>query len=59
MNSDRVGRFCRLAGGEFQTNGPMKLKERGPKDYKLLLGIFKSFLLADPRVHDGWYLKLT
>ena len=37
----------------------MKLKEHRPKDFKLLLGIFKSFLLEDPRVCDVWYLKLT
>ena len=55
----RVGRFCRLAGSEFQTSRPMKLKEHRPKDFKLLLGIFKSFLLEDPRVCDVWYLKLT
>ena len=27
MKSERVGRFCKLAGSEFQTVGTMKLTE--------------------------------
>ena len=50
LNPDRVGRFHRLAGREFQTDGAIKLKESSPKDFKLRFGIFKSFSLEDGRV---------
>jgi len=39
---DRVGRFCTLAGSEFQTDVAMGLKWCSPKDFELHLGIFKS-----------------
>ena len=42
LNWWRVGRFCRLAGSEFQTVGAMKLKEHPPTDLKAGLGIFKK-----------------
>lgn len=35
------GRFCRLAGSKFQTNGVMKLKECWPKDFWFRWGILK------------------
>ena len=41
------GRFRRLARSEFQTDGVMKLKEPGPKDLKLRVGIFKTFSLEN------------
>ena len=56
LNSDRVGRFCRLAGSKFQTNGVMKRIECWPTHFKSCLGIFNSFSLEDWRVHDVWYL---
>ena len=46
MKSESVGRFCKLAGSEFQTVGAMKLKERSPTDLRLRLGIFKSFSMT-------------
>ena len=49
MKSERVGRFRKLAGNEFQTAGAMKLKERSPTDLRLRLGIFKSFSLEEKR----------
>ena len=40
----RVGRFRRLAGSEFQTDGAMKVKERSRKGFKLRAGIFEKLL---------------
>ena len=56
LNPDRVGRFCRLAGNKFQTNGVMKQAECWPANFKSCLGIFNSLLLEDWRVHDVTYL---
>ena len=33
LNSDRVGRFCRLASNEFQTDRALKLNEHLLKDF--------------------------
>ena len=52
LKSERVGRFRKLAGNEFQTVGAMKLKERSPTDLRLRLGIFKSFSFDDVRVRE-------
>ena len=52
MKSERVGRFRKLAGNEFQTVEAMKLKERSPTDLRLHLGIFKSFSFNVQRVHE-------
>ena len=52
MKSERVGRFRKLAGNEFQTARAMKLKERWPTDLRLHLGMFKSFSFDDQRVRD-------
>ena len=52
LKSERVGRFRKLAGSEFQTVGAMKLKERSPTDLRLRSGIFKSFSLDDWRVRE-------
>ena len=49
LNPDTVGTFRRLAGNAFQTDGATKLNERSSKDFKLLSGILKSFLLEDRR----------
>ena len=35
LKSERVGRFRKLAGNEFQTIGAMELKERSPTDLRL------------------------
>ena len=43
LKSERVERFRKLAGNEFQTDGAMKLKERSTTDLRLRVGIFKSF----------------
>ena len=51
LKSERVGRFRKLAGNEFQTVGAVKLKEQSPTDLRLHLGIFKSFLYDDVIVH--------
>ena len=37
LNSDRVGRFHRLAGSQFSPGGAMKLKECLPKYFQKLL----------------------
>ena len=37
-----MGRFRRLAGSEFRTDGAMKLKASSPTDYRPCLGIFKA-----------------
>ena len=42
MKSERVWRFHKLAGSEFQTGGAMKLKEQYTTDLQLHLGIFKK-----------------
>ena len=47
LKSDRVGRFYKLAGSEFQTDGAKKLKEWSPTDLRQCFGIFKSFSLED------------
>ena len=39
-----MGRFRRLAGSEFQTDGATNLKDRLPKDFSLCVGIFKSLI---------------
>ena len=52
LKSERVGRFRKLAGNEFQTVGAMKLKERSPTDLRLRLGIFKSSSFDDRRVRE-------
>ena len=52
LKSERVGRFRKLAGNEFQTVEAMKLKERSPTDLRLHLGIFKSFSFNVQRVHE-------
>ena len=57
LKSERVGRFGKLAGNEFQTGGAIKLKERSPTDLRLRLGIFKSFSFDDrkyPLSHRGF-----
>ena len=46
MNTDTMGRFCRLEGSKFQTDGVAKLNEHSPEDFKLCFGIFKSLLLG-------------
>ena len=35
FHPDRAGRFHRLAGSEFQTDGAIKLNRRSPKDFTL------------------------
>ena len=57
LKSERVGRFRKLAGNEFQTVGAMKLKERSPTDLRLRLGIFKSFSFDDVRVREVRYVQ--
>ena len=52
LKSERVGRFGKLAGNEFQTVGAMKLKERSPTDLRLRSGIFESFSLVDWRERE-------
>ena len=52
LKSERVRRFRKLGGNEFQTVGAMKLKERSPTDLRLRLGIFKSFSFDDVRVRE-------
>ena len=52
MDSEKVGRFCKLAFSESQTDGAMKLTEWSPTDFKQRLGIFKNFWLEDERVRD-------
>ena len=52
LKSNRVGRFRKLAGNEFQIVGAMKLTEWLPTDLRLHLGIFKSFSFDDQRVHE-------
>ena len=54
LKSERVGRFRKLAGSEYQTVGAMKLKEQSPAYLKLRLGIVKSFSLANRRDHRRW-----
>ena len=44
LKAERVRRVRKNACNEFQTVGAMKLKERSPTDFRLRLGIFKSFL---------------
>ena len=51
MKSERVRKFPKLAGNEFQTAGAMKPKERLSTDLRLHVGIFKSFSFDDWRVH--------
>ena len=53
--TEKLGRFCKLAGSEFQTVGAMKLKERSPTDLRLHLEIFKSSSVDDRRVHKVRY----
>ena len=55
MKSERIGRFRKLEGSEFQTVGAMKLKERSPTDLKMHLEIFKSSSVDDRRVHKVRY----
>ena len=55
FNSDKVGRFHRLAGSEFQNDGATKLNEGSPKDLKIRFGIFRIFSFEDRRVHDGQF----
>ena len=50
MKSERMGRFHKLAGNEFQTVGAIRLKERLSTDLRLRLGIFKSFSFDNWRV---------
>ena len=57
MRSERVGRFRKLAGNEFQTVGAMKMKERSPTDLRLRLGIFKSFSFDDRGVREVSYVQ--
>ena len=57
LKSERVGRFRKLEGNEFQTVGAMKLKERSPTDLRLRLGIFKSFSFDDVRVREVRYVQ--
>ena len=52
MKSERVGRFRKLAGSEFQTVGAMKVEGRSPTDFRLRSGIFKSISLDDWRVRE-------
>ena len=54
MNADRVDRFRRLVGSEFQTDRAMKLEERSPEIFKFRSGIFESikFWLEDLRERD-------
>ena len=35
MNSERMGRFRKVAGSEFQTGGAIKLKEQSSTDLRL------------------------
>ena len=37
---------------QVQADGAMKTKERSPTDFRLRLGIFKSFLLEDRKARD-------
>ena len=50
LKSERVGRFCKLAGNKFQTVGAMKLKKWSPTNLRLHKGIFKSISLDDWRM---------
>ena len=52
LNPDSVGKFCRLAGNKFQTDGVMKLNECLPEDFKLCFGILKSHSFGDCPLHD-------
>ena len=52
LKSERVGRFLKLAGNEFQTVGKLKLKERSPTDFRLRLEIFQSFSFDDRKVRE-------
>ena len=38
----RVGRFCRLAGSEFQTEGAVKVNKHSAKDFKLCFKFSKA-----------------
>ena len=42
LNSNRVGRFLRLAGSDFQTYGAAKLNELSPNDFTLCFGCLKA-----------------
>ena len=53
MNWDHVSTFRRVAGSEFQRDGPMKLKERCPNDLRFRFGILSIFSLEDRRERDG------
>lgn len=55
----RVGRFHKVAGSEFQTDGVMKLKGRFQTGFRLLLEIFKSFSLTYPRVCRKWIFTFS
>ena len=46
LKSERVRRFHKLAGSEFQTGGAKKLKEQYPTDLRLHLGILKKKFLT-------------
>lgn len=45
--SERVGRFLKLAGNEFQADGAMKRTERSATDFRLHLEIFKTLLAPE------------
>lgn len=49
LNSERVGRFCKLAGCEFQTDGTMKQKECSP--YSFIFECVRSSKL----MNMGWF----
>ena len=58
LKSERVRRFHKLAGSEFQTGGAKKLKEQYPTDLRLHLGILKkSFSLEDRRLREVLYVQ--
>ena len=55
--TEKLGRFCKLAGSEFQTVGARKLKEQWPTDLRLHLGIFENFSFDDWKVCEVWYMQ--
>ena len=56
LNSDRMGRFHKLAGSTFQTAGATKPKECSQPDSRLCFRIFKSFSSEEQKVHDVQYV---
>ena len=65
LKSERVGRFCKLAGNEFQTVGALKPKERSPTDLKLLpfsgraCGMAYSAIIVNTALSDGVEFRLA